>query len=489
MAADTTNVPERVPQAPAWYGRPRMTTAITRYDHARKWGCRSRATDLPARARVPLSQGEAGVTEISVAARETLARLRGDFPDERSCGAYLFERRWPNGFACPNCGFGRYAALKTRAHTYECRDCRLQTSITAGTVMHRSKLPLTVWFGAIQLVMTRSDDISAEELKTSLGIKKNSARLLKQKLDRLISSNCERLEGAVAVLHLEVQYHTEYRLIIIGALELSSGHIRLAAVSDDSAGSIESAVQENVRRGTTLLTNSPRYRGFTNYNVESIGVGARSQQIQQILSRVETWVKQYGRLPREQINGHLQQYVVLHNRGRPRRQASFEAMIDLVLGHGPVSYWQMLGRDNPRKGVPTVRRNPRRRKTANGMREDGSGRVQNLDPVQPRARNILIGTAIGDPTPQCSGDIRHMRPPIGTCARVRGVAQNRDHASISCRHFWNTSPVGGSLNCVADGVRKRHLRYLVRAIRALRRPVAKARLKPVGDELIPVGSR
>ena len=324
------------------------------------------------------------MTEISLAMRETLAQLRRDFPDEGSCGAYLFERRWPNGFACPNCGFGRYAALKTRAHTYECLDCRLQTSITAGTVMHRSKLSLRVWFGAIQLVTTRSGDISVEELKTSLGIKKNSARLLKQKLDRLISANCERLEGPVAVLHLEVQHHTEYRLIIIGALELSSGHIRLAAVSDNSAGSIESAIQENVRRGTTLLTNSPRYRGFTNYNVESIGVGARSQQIQQILSRAETLVKQYGRLPREQINGHLQEYVIHHNHSRPRRQVSFDAMIDLVLGHGPVSYWEIVGRSNPRRGVPTVRRNRRRRRTATGMREDGSGRVENSEPIQPK---------------------------------------------------------------------------------------------------------
>ena len=49
--------------------------------------------------------------EISLAVKETLARAPRDFPDEGSCGAYLFERRWPNGFVCPNCGFGRYAAL------------------------------------------------------------------------------------------------------------------------------------------------------------------------------------------------------------------------------------------------------------------------------------------------------------------------------------------------------------------------------------------
>ena len=99
--------------------------------------------------------------EISMAVKETLAQFRGAFPDEGRCEVYLFRRRWPNGFVCPNCGFGRYAALTTRGHTYECLRCHKQTSITAGTVKHRSKLPLTVWFGAIHLVTARSNDISA----------------------------------------------------------------------------------------------------------------------------------------------------------------------------------------------------------------------------------------------------------------------------------------------------------------------------------------
>jgi transposase-like protein len=35
------------------------------------------------------------------------------------------------------------------------------------------------------------------------------------------------------------------------------------------------------------------------------------------------------------------------------------------------SYASAFGRDNPRKGVPTVRRQPRRRRTATGMQADG----------------------------------------------------------------------------------------------------------------------
>ena len=51
---------------------------------------------------------------------------------------------------------------------------------------------------------------------------------------------------------------------------------------------------------------------------------------------------------------------------------SFETDLGLASRHQPTSYWYIIGRDNPRKGVATVRRQPRRRRTAAGTRQDGS---------------------------------------------------------------------------------------------------------------------
>jgi len=50
------------------------------------------------------------------------------------------------------CGDGRAWLLKTKAFTYECAACGRQTSVTAETIMHASKLPLTTWFWAAFLV-------------------------------------------------------------------------------------------------------------------------------------------------------------------------------------------------------------------------------------------------------------------------------------------------------------------------------------------------
>jgi predicted RNA-binding Zn-ribbon protein involved in translation (DUF1610 family) len=119
-----------------------------------------------------------------MARARSLTEFQKEFPDEASCAAFLFERRWPDGFVCPVCGDGRAAALRSRAYTFECSDCGRQTSITAGTALHRTKLPLTVWFWAAHLMSTHSNGMSARQLEDQLGLTYRTAWLLTQKLRR-----------------------------------------------------------------------------------------------------------------------------------------------------------------------------------------------------------------------------------------------------------------------------------------------------------------
>ena len=140
-----------------------------------------------------------------MARARSLSEFQTSFADETSCAAFLFERRWPQGFVCPACGDGRAAFLRSRAHTYECPDCGRQTSITAGTVMHRSKLPLTVWFWAAHLMVTHSNGMSAVQLEAQLGVTYKTAWLLAQKLRRsMIDPHREPLEGVVEVDQAEI---------------------------------------------------------------------------------------------------------------------------------------------------------------------------------------------------------------------------------------------------------------------------------------------
>jgi transposase-like protein len=105
-----------------------------------------------------------------MARARSLAEFQKSFPDEESCAALLFKQRWPDGFVCPGCGKRRMVGLKSRPRLHECLDCGRQTSVTAGTAMHRSKLPLTAWFWAAHLMTTHSNGMSARQLEDQLGV-------------------------------------------------------------------------------------------------------------------------------------------------------------------------------------------------------------------------------------------------------------------------------------------------------------------------------
>ena len=100
----------------------------------------------------------------------SLVDFQRRFPDEAACAAWLFEARWPTGFRCPACDNDKAWPHGGKAFTYECAACGRQTSVTAGTIMHSSKLPLTVWFWAAYLMATHSNGISALQLQRLLAL-------------------------------------------------------------------------------------------------------------------------------------------------------------------------------------------------------------------------------------------------------------------------------------------------------------------------------
>ena len=126
----------------------------------------------------------------------SLSEFQEAFSDETRCAAFLFKRRWPSGFVCPACSKPRGVALHSRPRLFECLDCGRQTSITAGTAMHRSKLPLTTWFWAAHLMATHSNGMSARQLEDQLGVTYKTAWLLTQKLRRsMVDPNRDPSKG------------------------------------------------------------------------------------------------------------------------------------------------------------------------------------------------------------------------------------------------------------------------------------------------------
>lgn len=101
--------------------------------------------------------------EIQFQKGVSLFRFNNLYGTEAQCYDRLFSLRWSNGFVCPTCGGKEYCQLK-RHSLYQCNTCHQQTSLTAGTILDNTKLPLTKWFLAIFLLTQVKNGISALEL-------------------------------------------------------------------------------------------------------------------------------------------------------------------------------------------------------------------------------------------------------------------------------------------------------------------------------------
>ena len=127
----------------------------------------------------------------------SLNEFTAQFGSEAQCQSALFAWRWPEGFRCPACGSESHRTFERQHHRFwECADCGRQTTVTAGTVMAHSKLPLRTWFQAIYLITQAKNQVSALELMRHLGVSYPTAWLIQHKLLRaMAASEAGRLLG------------------------------------------------------------------------------------------------------------------------------------------------------------------------------------------------------------------------------------------------------------------------------------------------------
>jgi transposase-like protein len=98
----------------------------------------------------------------------TFQEWRAWFPDEAACVAFLEQLRWPDGFVCPRCDWRGGWRIGQR-RMWMCASCGLKSSVTAGTIFHRSHTPLSTWFAAAWFVTSTKNGMSALALQRQLG--------------------------------------------------------------------------------------------------------------------------------------------------------------------------------------------------------------------------------------------------------------------------------------------------------------------------------
>jgi len=99
----------------------------------------------------------------------SLIEFQMTFTNDDDCAKHLMSQRWGNDFNCPKCGNKEFWYIIKRK-LYECRSCHHQTSVTAGTIFHKTKVPLLKWYWLIYHMAMDKVGVSASEMQRILGI-------------------------------------------------------------------------------------------------------------------------------------------------------------------------------------------------------------------------------------------------------------------------------------------------------------------------------
>jgi len=112
----------------------------------------------------------------------TLMEFMKRFGEEGACRDHLYKMRWPDGFVCPKCGAADEAFNIKSRNLYQCKHCNHQASVTAGTIMDKSRTPLHKWFLAIYLMGQDKRGCSALKLKREIGVAYDTAWTMSHKI-------------------------------------------------------------------------------------------------------------------------------------------------------------------------------------------------------------------------------------------------------------------------------------------------------------------
>jgi transposase-like protein len=198
------------------------------------------------------------------------------FSNENACLDYIANLRWTRGFNCPNCGYSAKKPYLMGRGLFLCRNCKRQTSVTAGTLFHRTHKPLRTWFLAMWFVTSQKYGASALGLKRVLGHGSyNTAWTWLHKLRRaMVRPGRDRLTGAVEVdetyaggVGSKIRGRgAKHKTIVAVAAEVCGpgpGRIRMATITDVSAPSLHAFILNNVQEGSEIRTDAwSGYKGI-----------------------------------------------------------------------------------------------------------------------------------------------------------------------------------------------------------------------------------
>mgnify|MGYP001610156792 CR=1 FL=1 len=297
---------------------------------------------------------------------KTIFEFQQRFSTEEECMKYLIESRWPDDFSCPRCqADGREFYWKKGRNLLQCKACGYQASVTAGTVLHRSKQPLTLWFWAAYLVTTHTPGLSAVQFQRQVGLSsyQTAFTMLHKLRAAMVKVDRTKLNGIVEVDETFIGGSEKGKpgrgaggkALVVGAVELRGdavSRIRLRVIQDASGASLERFVKENVEPGSIIKTD-----GWAGYNklgrlgyqhLASIeGEPERAAvilpHVHRIFSNLKSWlIGTHHGVSEQHLPAYLNEFVFRLNR-RKTPMAAFQTVLGLIAEREGPTYRGLYG--------------------------------------------------------------------------------------------------------------------------------------------------
>lgn len=205
------------------------------------------------------------------------------YNDDDAARAYLENVLWPNGPQCPRCKITGERITKMegkslRPGVYNCKDCRKPFSVTVGTVMERSHIPLSKWLMSAQLLASSKKGFSALQLQRMIGTNYETAWFLFHRLREAADIiGLEPLGGENAVVEIDETYvggkkanmsNAKRKALgksvpakqAVVALVEREGSVRSFHVANVTAKTLRPILAKHIDQRTALMTDeSPVY--------------------------------------------------------------------------------------------------------------------------------------------------------------------------------------------------------------------------------------
>jgi len=293
----------------------------------------------------------------------TLFEYQQQFSTEEDCFEYLVKLRWPNGFVCPRCGGTAYYMIYKHKR-FQCKQCRHQTSVTAGTVFHKSHQPLRILFMAVYLIATSKKGLSAMELRRKLGINGyKTAWLLMQKIRTAMASSGKfLLTRMVEVDETYIGGHREGpcgrgakdKTLVAIAVETNGstmGRAYLKTINSLTMTELEQFVKDHVARATKVSTDGHKSYGSLNNDymhipVKNSNACSKSDvlpKVHIVVANLKMWLRgTYNCLPAKHLQRYLDEFVFRFNR-RWNLENIFDKLLVRCVNTNTITYAELTG--------------------------------------------------------------------------------------------------------------------------------------------------